>query len=423
MNMVALLNMALSSLWHHSMRSFLTMLGIVFGVAAVVAMLAISAGARDEALRAIQNMGLYNIVISSEKPTAVASSNSGNNSSVLSYGLTHHDRRRLSELLPQVRDMVMTKEVRQKVFAGSERVDARVVATVPAYGEITGLAMARGRWLNQLDEQSKQSVCVLGHDLGTALFGPIDPLGQLVRVGPTWLRVVGILGPKTDPAPAMGLAAEHFNKTLYLPFVTNEARFGETSIQIESGGYQAESVVMSDLIVRFESGVDVVKLGELTRRLLAETHTNNEDISVVVPLELLQQQQRTQAIFTIVMSSIAGISLLVGGIGIMNIMLASVLERTREIGIRRAVGATRRAIVSQFLVETVVLSFLGGVLGVLLGIAAASAVSAFAEWPTQVAWWSVILSLGISALVGIVFGTYPAIRAARLQPVAALRHE
>lgn len=421
MKWLALVRMAFGSIWHHKLRSMLTALGVVFGVGAVVAMLAISEGARGEALRAIESMGLQNVVVRSVKPSASAVSNAGTNSTVLNYGVTDADQRRLSGL-PGVRDAVPTSSVRIKVFSGSRRIEARVVASVPAYAEVAVLGIDRGRFLVDTDQTERRPVCVLGSVVARDLFGFEDPMGAQVRIGEEWFRVIGILAPKRDAAPAMGLAAADFNRTIYLPQATQRARFGMTSVIREAGSFSAERVEISALVMRFEPEVDVLAAGSMVRRVMTSRH-DQADVDVVVPLELLEQRRRTQRIFTIVMGSIAGISLLVGGIGIMNIMLASVLERTREIGIRRAVGARRGDVVWQFLVEAVVLCAGGGVLGAAAGVGGAVLVSTFAGWPTAVTWWSLSLAMGIAALVGVVFGCYPAIRAARMEPVEALRNE
>jgi putative ABC transport system permease protein len=263
-------------------------------------------------------------------------------------------------------------------------------------------------------------VAVVGHRAALDLFRTDDPLGRLVRIGQEWFAVVGVLAPTRGDATGAGSTADELNRTIWVPERTARARFGFMSFQFEIGSQQMIRLEISQLVLGFTPEADIITAADLIRRVLAPRHPG-DDVGITVPLELMAQKRHTQAIFAVVMGSIAGISLLVGGIGIMNIMLATVLERTREIGIRRAVGARRIDILAQFLVETVVLATLGGGLGMLIGIAGAVGVGYFAGWPVVVTPWALALAGGISGLVGVVFGLYPAATAANLQPVEALR--
>jgi putative ABC transport system permease protein len=409
------------SLALHKLRSVLTMLGMVFGVGAVVAMLAISEGARAEALRAIEAMGIANVILDSRRPvvSAVAQQRQ-NNRNVLKYGLTFDDRRHLEAALPGLRWTVATRQVPQKVWSGARRVDAVVVATEPAYAGAARLVVARGRGLCYLDQARAAAVAVVGNHAARDLFRTDDPLGRLVRVGQEWFTVVGVLAPTRGDATGAGSTADGLDRTIWMPERTARARFGFMSFQFEVGSQQMIRLEISQLVLGFAPEADIITAAEQVQRILAQRHPR-DDVGTTVPLELMAQKRHTQRIFAVVMGSIAGISLLVGGIGIMNIMLATVLERTREIGIRRAVGARRIDILAQFLVETVVLATLGGGLGMLIGILGALGVGLFAGWPVVVTPWALALAGGISGLVGVVFGLYPAATAANLQPVEALR--
>ncbi len=417
-----LLATSLVGLAHHKLRSLLTMLGMVFGVGAVIAMLAISEGARSEALGAIQQMGMDRVLVKSVRPTVKPKTKDDKNdtSNVLAYGLTFKDRQHLARVVPDMIENVATRQVRQKVFNGSREIETRIIATEPLYAAAAHLSIASGRFICQLDMERLLPVAVLGAEVARDLFRLQDPLGKDVQISGQWLRVVGVLENKRT-AGIGGLGAEDLNRTIFIPETSAKTYFGLLSVEYEAGSYQVSRLEIAQLVMRFAGTADVLTAGALVRKVLGRTHERG-DIEVVVPLELLEQQRRTQTIFAIVMFSIASISLLVGGIGIMNIMLANVLERTREIGIRRAVGARRSDIRNQFLVETVVMAMVGGLVGILVGLVGAALVNELAGWPILITPWSVMLSVGISMVVGVVAGLSPAVKAARMQPVEALRH-
>ena len=417
--------LGIRSLWLHRLRSLLTMLGIVFGVCSVIAMLAIGEGASYEAQEQIKNLGSQNIILRSAKPPEEQKvSDRGNQSSVLQYGITYTDVKRIRATIPGVTVVLPARNIRDYVWNISRRMDCELFGTVPWYPEMRNHRVAEGRFFTDNDMDERRSVCVLGAEMAPALF-PIDsPLGKHVRVAGNYYQVIGIMEPRTvvagkDPGTDAGKPTL---PRMYIPLETAKLRYGEVLMRRRQGSFEAERVQLHEVTIKVESLENVLGVAEAIKEVLERNH-KKKDYMIDIPLEMLRQAERTKQIFNIVLGSIAAISLLVGGIGIMNIMLASVTERTREIGIRRALGARRRDIIVQFLVETVILSGAGGALGVLLGVLIPFVVSYAAGMKTIITLWSPVLAFGISALVGVVFGIYPAIRAAQMDPVEALRHE
>jgi len=419
------LRLAVKSLWLHRLRSLLTVLGIVFGVCSVIAMLAIGEGASFEAQEQIKNLGSQNVILRSVKPPDEQKvSEKGSGSFVLQYGLTYTDIRSIRSTIPGVAILVPGRIMRDYVWNISRRVDCDITGTVPWYPEMRNHHVARGRFFSDADMQTSANVCVLGADVAQALFPLDSPLGRDVRVGGGYYRVIGVMEPrgkgvKTDETHAGARAAAH---EMFIPLETAKTRYGEVLFRFRSGSREAERVQLHEVTVKAASPEQVLQVAEAIKAVLKHHH-KKKDYEIVVPLELLRRAERTKQIFNIVLGSIAAISLLVGGIGIMNIMLATVTERTREIGIRRAMGAKRRDIITQFLVEAVMLSGAGGVFGVALGIAIPLLVTWFAAMKTIITFWSPLLAFSISGLVGVAFGLYPALRAANMDPVEALRHE
>ena len=419
------IRLGFKSLWLHGLRSFLTVLGIVFGVCSVIAMLAIGEGASYEAQEQIKKLGSQNIILSSVKPPEEQKvSEKSNQSYVLQYGLTYADLKRIQKTIPGVTIVVPARIMREYVWNISRRVDCEIYATVSWYPTMRNHALARGRFFTEQEMQGKANVCVLGAEIVDKLFPLESALGSHVRVGSDYYTVVGIMEPRgrvpfeAESAPTK---APIVNR-IYIPLETAKARFGEVLRKMRSGSFEQERVELHEVTVKVERQEDVMAVADAVRHVMERNH-KKKDYEINVPLELLRRAERTKEIFNIVLGSIAAISLLVGGIGIMNIMLASVTERTREIGIRRALGAKRRDVMAQFIVETVILSGAGGVIGVALGLLIPLLVSHFAGMRTIVTLWSPIIAFSISALVGVVFGLYPAFRAASMDPVEALRHE
>jgi putative ABC transport system permease protein len=414
------LRLGLSSLLLHKLRSFLTTLGVLFGVSSVIAMLAVGEGASVEAQDQIRQLGSQNVILRSVKPPDDKVSNQ--QSRVLRYGLTHMDRERVSESFPGVRRVVPLLEVQGEVRNGARVALPRILATPASYLDVTGRVVHEGRFVTPEDERDANAVCVLGSEVARVLFPFESSIEKTVRIGPDYFQVVGTLLPRVplgdDPARAgVPVASE-----VFIPFANGIKWYGGRQVKIRSGSMEMEEVDLHELIVEVKRAEDVPFVAAACRSMLERNH-DRMDYEVIVPLELLMRAKETQRIFNIVLGSIAGISLLVGGIGIMNVMLATVTERTREIGVRRALGAKRAHIISQFLTETIVLSAGGGLLGVALGMAIPMAVEHFADMRTIVTLQAPILAFSISVATGIIFGLYPAWRAAAMDPVEALRHE
>jgi putative ABC transport system permease protein len=417
--------LGLKSLWLHRLRSLLTMLGIVFGVCSVIAMLAIGEGASYEAQEQIKSLGSQNIILTSVKPPEDQKvSDKGSQSYVLAYGITYKDVSRIHDTIPGVTVLLPARVIRDYVWNISRRMDSEVCGTVPWYPEMRNHRVAQGRFFTGNDMDARASVCVLGADMVPALFPLESPLGKHVRIGGDYYQVIGVMeaqghGPKTDDEQTQNKPVVH---RMFIPLETARMRYGDVLMRRRSGSFEAERVELHELTIKVDKLERVIGVAGAIKQVMERNH-KKKDYQIDVPLEMLRRAERTKQIFNIVLGSIAAISLLVGGIGIMNIMLASVTERTREIGIRRALGARRRDIITQFLVETVLLSGAGGIIGVLLGVVIPFLVSHIAGMKTIVTFWSPPLAFGISALVGVVFGIYPALRAAKMDPVEALRHE
>ncbi len=408
------IQLGLKNLLLHKLRSLLTTLGVVFGVASVIAMLAVGEGANQEALEQIRQLGSNVIILRSEKP--VDEGSAAQRASFMSvYGLRYDDETRIRETFREVQRTVPARIMRQEARFGSRRLDLRVVGTTEDWFALVNRPIVAGRTLNERDLRMNAPVAVLAESAARCLLAAAEPVGQYVRVGSHVFEVVGIIA--TGGGGDQRLDAD---TDIYIPINTFRERFGEVLVQRATGARSVELVELHQIIVEVDEIASVEPVAAGIQAMLERFHPD-EDYAIDVPLALLRQAEATQRTFNIVLGSIAGISLLVGGIGIMNIMLASVTERTREIGIRRAIGARRRQIVSQFLIETVVLSSLGGLIGILIGITIPRIITQVAGMPTIVTTPSLIMAAGISMSIGIIFGLYPASRAARLDPIIALR--
>ena len=413
--------LGMRSLALHKLRSVLTVLGIIFGVSSVIAMLSIGEGANYEAQEEIKKLGSENIILKSKKPSEEEGSGY-EKTEVSTYGITWEDFRRVSDTLPRVKVLVPMRMVPVDGRYKQESTDVHVVGTSPSFLSVANGHLARGRFFNESDLDRLQPVCVLGSAVARILFPTVDPLGNDVKLGSLYFRIIGIMEPTGAASGTGGSEANDRNRDVYVPWTTAERMYGQYTVHVTSGSRSIEKVELHEVIINLESDRDVPASAQALRGLLSRFHAK-QDFEVLVPLELLAQKERTKRIFNIVLGSIAAISLLVGGIGIMNIMLASIIERTREIGIRRALGAKKRDVMTQFLVETVVLSTSGGIFGIFLGIAIPYLVEMTSGMKTIVTPYSICLSFGISAAVGVIFGLYPASRAASMDPIEALRRE
>jgi putative ABC transport system permease protein len=419
------LKLGMKSLLLHKLRSGLTVLGIVFGVAAVISMLAIAEGTSREAQEQIGALGAKNIIVRSVKPSdeAIASA-SGRATSILNYGLKYSDFDRMVETIPTIRKILPIREIKKQIRRGPNVIEGRVVGTTHEYADFNLLRVEKGRFLMASDNEKYQNYAVLAAETAEKLFPYEDPLNQSVKLGSDYYTVVGITARRATSAGIGGsLAAQDFNKDVYIPLNTCRLRFGERIMDNRSGSRQAEETQLSQITLQVNTIDDVEPTVPLVQASYEKYHSK-KDVEMVVPYELLLSARRQARQFAIILGTIAAISLLVGGIGIMNIMLATVTERTREIGIRRALGAKQRDITQQFLIETVVLSGVGGLLGVAVGFIIPILIVFFVhDQKAIVTGSSVALSFGISVAVGILFGIYPARRAAMMDPIEALRHE
>ena len=421
------LRLGTKSLMLHKLRSSLTMLGIIFGVCSVIAMLAIGEGASYEAQEAIKKLGSNNILLRSLKPPEQAREQGGGSSrgSQLKYGLTYEDGARLQSTIPGVLRVLPMRIIRENVRFERNEIPCQVIGTLSFYTEVTGTAVVRGRFLANFDEDHAENVCVITTGLARRLFPYQDPMQHTLKIDAFYYRVVGIVQERSQPeqrSQAGKMEGQPLDNNVYIPLSTSRSRFGEVLVRRSANSFEAEEVQLHQVTVQMRDVAAVETADPQIKTMLTRFHDQN-DYEIIVPLQLLRQAEQTKRIFNIVLGSIAAISLLVGGIGIMNIMLATVTERTREIGVRRALGAKRWDITMQFLVETVVLSFSGGVIGVLVGVITPVVVSHLTTMRTIVTLWSVLVAFGISGAVGIIFGLYPAKAAARLDPIEALRHE
>jgi putative ABC transport system permease protein len=417
--------LALRSLWLHKLRSALSVLGIIIGTGAVITLMAFGKGSMQDALEDIARMGATNIIVRSEKPSEDSSSQQRR---VAIYGLTWSDYERFSTIGE------VTRRVPMRVFPQQIRYldrmhTGRMVATRPEYADVNQLDLASGRFLVDADDHEMLNVAVLGSTTADRLFPFEDPLGQTVRLGNYFYKVVGVIKERMPTGGSGGSqAAEDFNSDIYIPLETCKVRYGERIVLRQSGSWNGEQVELNQVTLTISAMDKVRPAGEVVKELLERYH-DKVDFKLTVPLDRLEEAERARDRYTQLLAVIAGISLLVGGIGIMNIMLATVTERTREIGIRRALGAKRRDIILQFLIEAVVQTTTGGMTGVFLGLSLVFLIPFVYQFftglrlPALIDVYSIFLSVGVSVVVGVAFGLYPAWKASRLDPIEALRHE
>lgn len=412
------LKLGVKNLLLHKLRSVLTMLGLVFGVGSVIAMLAIGEGASQETINQIRKLGSQNILLEAQKPTDENAS--GRNLNLSVYGLLYQDVLRLQASFPTIQRVIPAKAIQKPGRYAKRTLDLRIIGTTEQWFDVVPRELIAGRRLSKEDLDKHANVAVLTEYGARRLLGKSYAIGGSMTVDGKAFEIIGII--KNENAGEGQSQTLDRQTDAYIPLSTVRERFGDLTFNHTNGSVTRELVELHEVVIRVDREENVEATAQAVTRML-ETFHKRKDYQVNVPLALLRQTEATKRTFSIVLGAIAGISLLVGGIGIMNIMLASVTERTREIGIRRAIGARRSQIVMQFLIESLVLSSLGGLIGIGLGLLIPFAVTTFASMPTIVTWSSLVLSLGISVAVGVIFGIYPAIRAARLDPIVALRHD
>jgi len=406
--------LGLENLSTHKLRSLLTMLGMIFGVAAVVAMLSIGAGAQQKVMAFIEQLGVRNLIVEAKE---AANWQDLQKVRRMSPGLTLNDFNVLNKNLQGVEEATPRKRLRPSKILPKPQQDVPVVFGVrPDYLTIAALRVTEGRFFTGADDSAAAPVCVLGAAAKDSLFGAANSVGEYVKLNDEWFHVIGVVAPQlASQSDVSGIQSEDLNNLVYAPLNSVLSRLED------SQSYFKDEI--DGIYLRMASASDSSANAKIARGILNVTHHQAGDFTIVVPAELLAEQRRTEQLFNTVMVAIASISLLVGGIGIMNIMLAAILERTREIGVRRAVGARQRDIVRQFVIEAVLISFAGGLLGIGVGFAMSEMIAWFAGWSTVVTAASILLAFAVSLSVGLVFGIYPAMKAARLDPVEAIRYE
>ena len=408
------LRLGLQNLMSHRLRSLLTMLGMIFGVAAVVSMLSIGAGARQKVMAVIEQMGVRNLIVEAKETLEWQAHQKIRRTSP---GLTLQDYRVIRDNISDISASSPRKRfVPSKTIPKAQQDVPTVYGITPAYATIGGLQVTDGRFFGEEEEKAAAPVCVLGAGARASLFGARDPIGQYVKIDEQWFRVLGVAAPQlSSQTDIAGLPSQDLNNIIYVPLNSALLRLENT--------YSEMRDEIDGIYLRLRDSGEIPRSSQVVRAILDSSHHGAGDFGVIVPAELLAEQKRTERLFNAVMVAIASISLLVGGIGIMNIMLASILERTREIGVRRAVGARQSDIVRQFVVEAVMISFVGGTFGIAFGFVMSRLIAWLAGWSTIVTVASILLAFLVSISVGLIFGIYPAVKAARLDPVEAIRYE
>ena len=411
MNLSESFKTGLDGINSHKLRSFLTMLGIIFGVSAVIAMLSIGEGAKQEALEQIELMGMNNILIQDFQLETEDLASIRTN---FSRGLTYEDARSIGDICPLIDYATPQKEFNLSVSYKDKVTMSTVVGTTPEYGEVLNFPVSKGSFITYYDVANRNRICVLGGGIKKDLFGFEDPIKKKIKVEDLWFTVIGVMIDKDIPAGEQGsIKTRNLNQDIYIPITASFKRFVNDPFASE----------IDQVTARVVNSERITEAANIIRNIINRRHNGVPDFQIIIPEALLRQSQETQRIFNIVMGAIAGISLLVGGIGIMNIMLASILERTREIGVRRAVGATRMDILGQFIIEAVLISFSGGIIGIFLGYGLTIAIAFYADWNTIVSFYMLTLAFGVSVTVGLIFGILPARKASLLDPIDSLRYE
>ncbi|MDR1682414.1 MAG: ABC transporter permease [Candidatus Symbiothrix sp.] len=406
------IRLAVSGLTDHKFRSFLTMLGIIFGVASVIAMLSIGEGAKREAIAKYQDLGVNNIIVREKK---MSDEELEEVRAKFSQGLSIKDAQVIREIVPGVSRIASQAEISTDVKYADKSVKSTVIGITPEFSEMMNYRLQNGEFINNSHYTHRAKVCVLGAGIAASLYRQEEPIGKMVKIEDQWMEVVGVLETKTLFTETVGeLAARDLNNDVYVPLTTFLSRFSrENELSSE----------IQQITVQVAGSGHLMEVSHLMNEILKRHHFNNEDYGIIIPYELLKQEEKERQIYNFLLGAIAAISLIVGGIGIMNIMLATVMERTREIGIRRAIGARKSDIMRQFVSEAVAISITGGIIGVFLGVGLSLIVSLFTDVSTYIRPYSILIAFAFSVIVGISFGYLPAKNAANLKPVDSIRYE
>ncbi len=425
----------LKELRTNKLRTSLTLLGIIFGVGAVIAMMSIGEGARQETLEQIELMGTNNIIIR-ERPITLKG---GKSKAFFSPGLNLKDAISIKELNPFVESIAPQRELFNRIIYKSIMIETKIIGTSPDFILINNSQVALGEFFKDSQVKNYANVCVIGYGIKEKLFKFEYPIGKQIKVEDLWFTVIGVISPKNITSSGMeSLGLRDFNEDIYIPLTTMIYKIKKNSFSnmppsgignnnvffsLNNVTQNYDRISINQITIKIKKDASIASSENLISRILERRHYGVADYDIIVPEQLLEQKQKTQIIFNIVMGAIAGISLLVGGIGIMNIMLANILERTKEIGIRRAVGATKHDVLYQFIFEALIISVVGGILGIVTGFGLTSLITGYAEWRTIITPFSIVLAFFVSVGVGLIFGIYPAKKAAEKDPIEALRYE
>ncbi|MFK8104367.1 MAG: ABC transporter permease [Saprospiraceae bacterium] len=431
-------NLALEGVFANKLRAFLTALGIIFGVAAVITMLAIGTGAKQQILEQMKLIGTNNILVTSTMGEEEESNDQGESKNPFSPGLTMEDVKSIIRLVPTVEKISPEVILPTNIIQFGKLQKAKCVGVTNAFFELNNLGVGEGTFFHDIHMDGGKPVCIIGKNVQARFFSNVNPLGKKIKCGNTWLKIIGVLEKRVANKESLtALGIRDYNNDVYIPVETALLRFKNRALvskkdlnqrrnnddEGNNSGSPKNYHQLDRVVVRVKESNTLQGSASLIARILKRRHRDIIDFEVDVPEKAVEAQQKTQETFNSVLAFIAGISLLVGGIGIMNIMLASVLERIKEIGVRRALGANRIDIVLQFLFEAIIISLIGGIVGVLLGVSAASVITTSYEIPTIVSTWSVALSFLVATSIGLIFGIFPAQKAAQQDPIKALRSD
>jgi putative ABC transport system permease protein len=405
------------------------MLGIIFGVGSVISMLSIGEGARTETLEQIELLGSNNIIIRS-----VNVNTNDKEASSFTPGLNLNDLQAIRKISPFIYSLTPQRESKENIIFKSNIIEANIIGTLVNYPNTFNSRIAEGRFFTNTHMQKYSNVCIIGWDVKSKLFKYKGPINEKIKIGDLWFTIIGVISAKKSiTGNSSNTSFRNFNLDVYIPFTTmayKMDKYIDPANRIQSNWRDAGKIAntidrksIDQLTIKVTGDEKILEVAYLANKILQRKHFGVKDYKIIIPEEIMAQKQKTQKIFNIVMGAIAGISLLVGGIGIMNIMLANIMERTREIGIRRAVGATRQDVLRQFFFEALTISFVGGILGIITGYIITAIISSYADWRTIITPFSIVLAFFVSVIVGFVFGSYPAKKAAEKDPIESLRYE